>query len=79
MLSTKYIHLCVNSSNNNCPDVIFTPHFSLSQVGSRNVMVTCGLFMMVLGVIGKFGAFFAEIPVAILGGLYFVVFGNIST
>ena len=37
-----------------------------------------GCIIMVLGVIGKVGAFLAGIPDPVLGGLYMVVFGKFN-
>ena len=37
-----------------------------------------GLVMMVVGVIGKFGALFVSIPDPIVGGVFMVMFGMIA-
>ena len=37
-----------------------------------------GLVMMVVGVMGKFGALFVSIPDPIVGGVFMVMFGMIA-
>ena len=55
--------------------IIVLLSYTISQVASRNVIITSGLIMLILGVVVKFGAFFASIPGPVLGGLFMVVFG----
>ena len=50
----------------------------LFQVGSRRVVQFGALFMIVLAVIGKFGALFTTIPDPIIGGIFIVMFGMIT-
>ena len=47
------------------------------QVGSRLVIQTAALLMLVLGMFGKFGALFTTIPDPIVGGVLMVMFGMI--
>ena len=47
-------------------------------MGSTRVVVCAGIILMVMGVIGKFGALFVTIPTPIIGGLFMVMFGKIS-
>eukprot|EP00892_Ulva_mutabilis_P012819 jgi/Ulvmu1/990/UM103_0017.1 len=50
----------------------------LTGVGSRRVIQTAACIMIVLSVIGKFGALFASLPTPIVGGLFCVMFGMIA-
>ncbi len=52
---------------------------ALTRVGSRKVIQTAGLVLIVLGVFGKFSAFFASIPTPIVGGLFCTLFGMIAS
>ncbi len=51
----------------------------LTGVGSRRVIQTGAVIMIVLGIFGKFGALFASIPQPIVGGMYCVMFGMIAS
>lgn len=53
----------------------FFPH---KQVGSRLVLQTTGILMIILGVFGKFGAVFITIPDPVIGGMFLVMFGMIA-
>lgn len=48
------------------------------QVGSRLVLQTTGILMIVLGIFGKFGAVFITIPDPVIGGMFLVMFGMIA-
>ncbi|KAG9335874.1 hypothetical protein JZ751_003531 [Albula glossodonta] len=48
------------------------------QVGSRLVLQTAGVLMIVLGLFGKFGAIFITIPDPVIGGMFLVMFGMIA-
>jgi nucleobase transporter 1/2 len=50
-------------------------HGSL-QVASRRVLLAGSLFMLLIGVFGKFGALFVTIPEPIIGGVFVVLFGE---
>ena len=50
----------------------------LSQVGSRRVLQTTGILMILLGIFGKFGAVFITIPEPVIGGMFLVMFGMIA-
>ena len=40
-------------------------------------MVVCaGVILMIMGVIGKFGAIFVTIPTPVIGGVFMVMFGG---
>ncbi|XP_010784695.1 solute carrier family 23 member 1-like [Notothenia coriiceps] len=54
------------------------PLFKLFSVGSRLVLQTTGLLMIVLGIFGKFGAVFITIPDPVIGGMFLVMFGMIA-
>ena len=43
-------------------------------------MVVCaGVILMIMGVIGKFGAIFVTIPTPVIGGVFMVMFGECYT
>jgi len=50
----------------------------LTRVGSRRVVQTGALIMILLAVVGKFGALFTTIPDPIVGGMYCAMFGMIA-
>lgn len=50
----------------------------LTRVGSRFVVQIAAVILIVLGLVGKFGALAASIPSPIVGGLYCALFGLIS-
>ncbi|KAK1888068.1 Solute carrier family 23 member 2, partial [Dissostichus eleginoides] len=50
----------------------------ITKVGSRLVLQTTGLLMIVLGIFGKFGAVFITIPDPVIGGMFLVMFGMIA-
>ncbi|XP_071811644.1 solute carrier family 23 member 1-like isoform X2 [Apostichopus japonicus] len=51
---------------------------NITKVGSRRVVQASALFMIILGSFGKFGAFFATIPIPIIGGMFFILFGLVA-
>ncbi|MBH23853.1 MAG: xanthine permease [Myxococcales bacterium] len=51
----------------------------LTRVGSRRVVQTGAILMIVLAVVGKFGALFTTIPQPIVGGMYCAMFGMIAS
>lgn len=50
----------------------------LWQVGSRTVIFTSGVFMVLMGILGKIGAVFTTIPEPVVGGMFMIMFGVIS-
>jgi nucleobase transporter 1/2 len=50
----------------------------LTKVGSRYVVQIGAVMLILLGLLGKFGALAAAIPTPVVGGLYCVMFGLIS-
>ncbi|XP_056373696.1 solute carrier family 23 member 1-like isoform X1 [Hyla sarda] len=50
----------------------------ITRVGSRMVIITGGIMMLLLGVFGKIGAVFATIPNPVIGGMFLVMFGVIA-
>lgn len=50
----------------------------LTRVGSRRVVQTGAVIMLLLGTFGKFGALFASLPGPIVGGMYCALFGMIA-
>ncbi|XP_028392826.1 solute carrier family 23 member 1-like [Dendronephthya gigantea] len=50
----------------------------ITKVGSRRVIQFGGIFMVVLAVLGKFGALFATIPEPIIGGVFIIMFGMVT-
>ncbi|MCB9797307.1 MAG: purine/pyrimidine permease [Alphaproteobacteria bacterium] len=51
----------------------------LTRVGSRRVVQAGAVLMIVLGVVAKFGALFTTIPAPVVGAMYCVLFGMISS
>ena len=51
----------------------------LTGVGSRRVIQSAALTLLVLGVFGKFAAVFATIPKPIVGGMFCALFGMIAS
>ncbi|XP_013890046.1 xan_ur_permease domain-containing protein [Austrofundulus limnaeus] len=49
----------------------------ITKVGSRMVIVASGIFMIVMGILGKMGAIFTTIPSPVMGGMFMVMFGVI--
>ncbi|KAA0724449.1 Solute carrier family 23 member 2 [Triplophysa tibetana] len=50
----------------------------ITRVGSRLVLQTAGLLMILLGLFGKFSAVFITIPDPVIGGMFLVMFGMIA-
>ncbi|GAB2246801.1 hypothetical protein Droror1_Dr00006683 [Drosera rotundifolia] len=50
----------------------------LTRVGSRRVVQVSAAFMFFFSIFGKFGAFFASIPLPIFAGIYCVLFGIVA-
>ncbi|KAL9967255.1 hypothetical protein ACROYT_G025440 [Oculina patagonica] len=50
----------------------------ITKVGSRRVVQYGAIIMMLLGILGKFGALFTTIPDPIVGGVFMVMFGMIT-
>ncbi|KAG8578152.1 hypothetical protein GDO81_010399 [Engystomops pustulosus] len=50
----------------------------ITKVGSRLVLQTAGILLIVLGLFGKFGAIFITIPEPVIGGMLMVMFGMIA-
>ncbi|KAM4038994.1 solute carrier family 23 member 2-like [Anomaloglossus baeobatrachus] len=50
----------------------------ITKVGSRLVMQTAGILLIILGLFGKFGAIFITIPEPVIGGMFMVMFGMIA-
>ncbi|KAK3535972.1 hypothetical protein QTP70_022854 [Hemibagrus guttatus] len=50
----------------------------ITKVGSRLVLQTSGLLMVVLGLFGKFSAMFITIPEPVIGGMFLVMFGMVA-
>lgn len=50
----------------------------ITRVGSRFVVQIAAVFLILLGLVGKFGAVAAAIPRPVVGGLYCCMFGLIS-
>ncbi|XP_077864728.1 solute carrier family 23 member 1-like [Saccoglossus kowalevskii] len=51
---------------------------SITKVGSRMVVIIAGLIMMLLAMLGKFGALFAAIPDPVIGGMFCILFGIVT-
>ncbi|XP_073413118.1 solute carrier family 23 member 1-like [Dendrobates tinctorius] len=50
----------------------------ITKVGSRLVMQTAGVLLIILGLFGKLGAIFITIPEPVIGGMFMVMFGMIA-
>jgi solute carrier family 23 (nucleobase transporter), member 1 len=50
----------------------------LTRVGSRRVVQTGAVMMILLALVGKFGALFTTLPGPVVGGMYCVMFGMIA-
>ncbi|XP_053318289.1 solute carrier family 23 member 1-like isoform X2 [Spea bombifrons] len=50
----------------------------ITRVGSRAVIVSGGILMLLMGVFSKIGAVFATIPTPVIGGMFLVMFGVIA-
>ena len=48
----------------------------LTKVGSRRVIQVQAAFMIVFGLLTKFGAIFVTIPDPVIGGSFFILFGK---
>ena len=46
------------------------------QVGSRRVAQVGAVYLLLFGMLGKFGALFVTIPDPVMGGVFFVMFGK---
>ncbi len=53
-------------------------HHYLTQVGSRVVVQTAAIILLLLGMLGKFGALFVTLPDPIVGGVFMIMFGKKS-
>ena len=51
---------------------------SVTNVGSRRVIQTAGILMIICALIGKVGAVFISIPEPIIGGVFCVVFAIVT-
>ncbi|GAV56594.1 Xan_ur_permease domain-containing protein, partial [Cephalotus follicularis] len=52
---------------------------ALTRVGSRRVIQISAGFMIFFSVFGKFGAFFASVPLPIVAAIYCILFGYVSS
>ncbi|XP_053320097.1 solute carrier family 23 member 2-like isoform X2 [Spea bombifrons] len=50
----------------------------ITKVGSRLVLQTAGVLLIILGLFGKFGAIFLTTPEPVIGGMFIVMFGMIA-
>ncbi|XP_068433603.1 solute carrier family 23 member 1-like [Clinocottus analis] len=50
----------------------------ITKVGSRVVILVSGVFMILMGMLGKIGAVFTTIPTPVMGGMFLVMFGVIT-
>uniref|UniRef100_A0A673L5I5 Si:dkey-106n21.1 n=1 Tax=Sinocyclocheilus rhinocerous TaxID=307959 RepID=A0A673L5I5_9TELE len=50
----------------------------ITRVGSRLVLQTAGLLMIILGLFGKFSSVFITIPDPVIGGMFLVMFGMVA-
>ncbi|XP_044185732.1 solute carrier family 23 member 1-like [Thunnus albacares] len=50
----------------------------ITKVGSRTVILLSGVFMILMGMLGKIGAIFSTIPTPVIGGMFLIMFGVIT-
>ncbi|XP_070843718.1 solute carrier family 23 member 1-like [Chaetodon trifascialis] len=50
----------------------------ITKVGSRTVILLSGIFMILMGMLGKIGAIFSTIPTPVIGGMLLIMFGVIT-
>ncbi|XP_026197492.1 solute carrier family 23 member 1-like [Anabas testudineus] len=50
----------------------------ITKVGSRTVILLSGVFMILMGVLGKIGAIFTTIPTPVIGGMFMVMFAVLT-
>ncbi|XP_045917305.1 solute carrier family 23 member 2-like isoform X1 [Micropterus dolomieu] len=50
----------------------------ITKVGSRMVILLSGVFMILMGMLGKIGAIFSTIPTPVVGGMFLIMFGVIT-
>ncbi|GAA6224510.1 solute carrier family 23 member 1-like [Lates japonicus] len=50
----------------------------ITKVGSRTVILLSGIFMILMGMLGKIGAVFTTIPIPVIGGMFLIMFGVIT-
>ncbi|KAM7395703.1 hypothetical protein PAMA_007124 [Pampus argenteus] len=50
----------------------------ITKVGSRAVILLSGVFMILMGMLGKIGAIFSTIPTPVIGGMFLIMFGVIT-
>ncbi|XP_077949701.1 solute carrier family 23 member 1 isoform X3 [Gasterosteus aculeatus] len=50
----------------------------ITKVGSRVVILVSGVFMILMGMLGKIGAIFTTIPTPVMGGMFLIMFGVIT-
>ncbi|XP_063301365.1 solute carrier family 23 member 1-like isoform X1 [Pelobates fuscus] len=50
----------------------------ITRVGSRAVIISGGILMLLMGIFSKIGAVFATIPTPVIGGMFLVMFGVIA-
>ncbi|XP_040920463.1 solute carrier family 23 member 1-like [Toxotes jaculatrix] len=50
----------------------------ITKVGSRTVILLSGVFMILMGMLGKIGAIFITIPTPVIGGMFLIMFGVIT-
>uniref|UniRef100_UPI00398F12F5 xan_ur_permease domain-containing protein n=1 Tax=Pristiophorus japonicus TaxID=55135 RepID=UPI00398F12F5 len=50
----------------------------ITKVGSRTVIITCGILLLLMGIFVKIGAIFSTIPQPVIGGMLMVMFGVIT-
>jgi uracil-xanthine permease len=51
---------------------------NVTRVASRSAGVACGIWLILLGIIAKIGAFFTSIPNCVLGGVTSFLFANVA-
>jgi NCS2 family nucleobase:cation symporter-2 len=80
-LATDGLSALIASFTNSFPDTAFAENVGLvglTKVRSRYVVTTCGVFLLILGLIPKVGQVIADMPGPIIGGGATVMFAMVT-
>lgn len=69
--NVKLYYIKTRSRNNLCWQLM-----KMFQVASRRVIQVEAVYMLLFGMLGKFGALFVTIPEPVIGGVFLVMFGK---
>ena len=80
-LATDGLSALLAGFMNSFPDTAYAENVGLvaiTKVRSRWVVTTCGVFLVILGVIPKMGAIIADLPAPVIGGAGTVMFAMVT-